>query len=457
MIQNKGELPLWGMRLMGLSDKTADKIGRFGTGLKESIALLARLGLQPIIFSGELRMDFKVELLDGQEEICFKLSEERGRFAADIWHGLGIHPNLGKHDWDDPWMIFREVVCNALDESGADDLFHDVCYHEPEGVAGSTRFYIPATEVIMTAYGTIEDKLLPLGPYQVANEVEGAGRAIENRKDSKMQVFHRGVWIQAHDRDSLFDYEIDDLKLNESRSADWHTINNEVARLVAHYTQPQAQLLLNEMITVKNDRLYECDVLQSASYYTTLNKQAWLDAFFTLFGDKAVLTDTSQFLYEKLRAIDRDPVVVSHSGLMALLKSAGVTTVDQVLTRQQRKWQDINKPAGDSQEIFDRVWARLNFAKLTYGAEKPELHVFTEQPGKTSITFGAYTDGIVYINAAVIGSITERRAYIEELAHHISESSDETREFQTFLLEIADHFMFGKVKETVPPEDEDIE
>ncbi|KKM64362.1 hypothetical protein LCGC14_1502220, partial [marine sediment metagenome] len=68
LIQNSGELPIWGLRLMGFSDKTADKIGRFGTGLKESIALLARLGLQPIIFSGELRVDFKVQLLDEQEE-----------------------------------------------------------------------------------------------------------------------------------------------------------------------------------------------------------------------------------------------------------------------------------------------------------------------------------------------------------------------------------------------------
>lgn len=444
MIQNKGELPLWGMRLMGLSDKTADKIGRFGTGLKESIALLARLGLQPIIFSGELRIDFKVELLDGQEEICFKLSEDRGRFPADIWHGLGIHPNLGKHDWDDPWMIFREVVCNALDESGIDDLFHDICYHEPEGVAGATRVYIPATEAIIAAYATIEDKLLPLGLYHVENEAGGIGRAIKNRKAKQLQVFHRGVWIQAHERPSLFDYEIDDLKLNESRSADWHTINSQVARLVAIYTQPQAQALLHEIINLKNTDLYERDVLQQASYYTDLNKQTWRDAFYALFGDKAVLTDDNQFLYEKLRSIGKDPIIVTHSGLTALLRSVDVATPDKVLTREQRKWEGIKEPAGASIDLFDKVWARLDFAGLTFGAEKPELHVFTEQPGKSSITFGAYAENKVYINEACLGSVTERRAYIEELAHHISEASDETREFQTFLLEIADHFMFGR-------------
>ncbi len=443
MIQNKGEVPIWGIRLMGFSPKTADKIGRFGTGLKESIALLARMGLQPIIFSGKLRMDFQVELLDGQEEICFKLSDGRGRFAPDVWHGLGIHPNLGRHDWDDPWMIFREVVCNALDESGTEDLFHDICYHEPEGVAGATRFYIPATGEIIKAYDTIEDKLLPLGKYEVETEMAGTGRAIKNRKKKQLQVFHRGVWIQDHKRKSLFDYELDDLKLNESRSADWYTVNSEVARLAAHFTTSQAQALLQAMIREKQDDLYEADVLQSASYYVELDGQSWTNAFHALFGEKAVLTDDNRFLYEKLRAAGKDPVVVTHSGLTALLKAAGVPTVDRVLTREQRDWQTLSEPTENSQKVFDRVWQTLGEAGLHYGAKKPELRIFEEQPGKVCITFGAYTDGRVCINQSIVGSKKERQACLEELAHHISEASDETREFQAFLLEIADHFMFG--------------
>lgn len=442
MIQNKGEVPIWGIRLMGFSDKTADKIGRFGTGLKESIALLARLGLQPIIFSGEMRMDFKVELMDGQEEICFRLSEERGRFAADEWHGLGIHPNLGRHDWNDPWMIFREVVCNALDESGTENLFHDVCYHEPKGVAGATRFYIPASEEIMTAYETIEDKLLPLSKYEVETEITGTGRAIKNRRKAKLQVFHRGVWIQENTQESLFDYEIDDLKLNESRSADWHLVNGEVARLVANFSQPQAQMLLQTVIRDKKTDLFEVGVLQNASYYVELDTQAWTNAFYALFGENAVLTDTSEFLYEKLKNIGKDPVVVTHPGMTALLRAAGVPTVDRVLTREQKNWESITDPPEATQALFDGVWDRLNSAGMTFGAEKPELRLFVEQPGKVTTTLGSYVNGKVYINESIVGSKKERQAILEELAHHISESSDETREFQTFLLELADHFMF---------------
>ena len=137
LIQNPGELPIWGMRLLGLSNKNEDQIGKFGTGLKESIALLARMGQFPIIFSGTNRIDFSIqEFDDDQQEISFKMSEYRARFAAGMWHGLGIHPNFGQADWDDSWMVFRELVCNSLDEGGVEGLYHDVVSVDPEGVAG---------------------------------------------------------------------------------------------------------------------------------------------------------------------------------------------------------------------------------------------------------------------------------------------------------------------------------
>lgn len=442
MIQNPGELPIWGIRLMGCCEKTAQQIGQFGTGLKESLALLARLGLQPIIFCGELRVDFKVELMDTQEEICFKLSEARGRFEAGIWHGLGIHPNLGKHDWDDPWMIFREIVCNALDEGSVDDLYHDIVYHEPEGKPGATRFYIPATKEMVTAYGTIENKLLPLGKVEIVSQATGIGKALAKRKDKPLQAFHRGVWIQAHTDESLFDYELDDLKLNESRSADWYVVNREIGILVARYTQAQAQILLHAILTDNRNDLYELDVLSTASYYVGESKEAWRDAWKTMFGDNAVMTDNSEYYYNKLKQVGRDPIVVCHSGLIQLLKSAGIPTVDKVLTEEERRWDSVEEPSAEATATFERVWKKLEKSGLTHNAEKPKLQTFTELPGRSEVTFGSYTDGTCFINKACIGSAQERRACIEEIGHHVSKATDICREFQNWLLEALDCFMF---------------
>lgn len=446
LIQNKGELPLWGMRLMGLSDKDESQIGRFGTGLKESIALLSRMGLidKFAIFSGTLRIGFSVQEMDGQQEICFTLSEDRGRFTAGTWHGLSIHPNLGKADWDDPWMLFREIICNALDEGGKDDLYHDVISTEPEGKPGATRVYVPVTLEILEAYSTIYRKLLPLGKYEVAHSVVGYGKAIKKRSESNLQIFHRGVWIQEKMKnESLFDYEIDNIKLNESRSADWYGVNNSVGVLVANYNVEQAKELLVAVLMERKD-IFEREMLQHASYYVDSKQTTWSNAFYTLYGENAVITDDSKFYYEQLSRLGKNPVIVTHSGLSALLKAAGVPTAASVLTREQQEWEETGEPTTETRTLFDKVWSLFERAELTRGVEKPNLKMFRERPGKSEVCFGAYYSGVCYVNEACVGSEHERWACIEEIAHHISRANDRSEELQHFLVECLDTFIFGR-------------
>lgn len=442
LIQNKGELPLWGMRLLGLSNKNEDQIGQFGTGLKEAIALLARNGLFPIIYSGLLRMDFSVQELDGQEEICFRLSEQRDRFTGGDWHGLGVHPNFGKADWDNPWMIFREIICNALDASGKENLYHDVTSLDPEGHPGATRVYVPAIPEMLEAYGSIYHRLLPLSTYTTEQVAPDIGRAISKRKQKNLQVFYKGIWIQEAEEASLFDYEIHHLKLNESRSADWYNVNNAISRMIAFFSVKQAQSLLTTVL--KDEReIYETSILPNAAYYIDKDANNWREAFFSLFGDNAVLTDNSKFFYDKLIQMGKNPVVVT-GGLYSLLQNAGVPTAGTTLSREQMEWQDVTEPTTKAQEVFDTVWHRLTEAGLTRGASKPPLRLFTERLGKTVVTFGQYYGGTCYINIACCGSKHERWACIGEILHHVTQANDGSMELQHFLLEAIDTFMTEK-------------
>ena len=95
-------------RLMGISVKEEDSIGLFGTGLKYAIATILRLGDSIEIESngetfkfGKTKTDFRGEELDvvtcNGEELAFTTS-------------------LGKL-WE-PWMAYRELFSNALDEGG---------------------------------------------------------------------------------------------------------------------------------------------------------------------------------------------------------------------------------------------------------------------------------------------------------------------------------------------------
>lgn len=439
LIQNKGEVPLWGIRLLGRSDKDESKIGQFGTGLKETLALLARYDRLPIVFAGTNRLDFSIQTIDGQAELCFMQSEGTDRFPADCWHGLGISPQYGQKDWQDRWMAFRELFCNAQDAEG---LFHDVVSGEPTGVAGATRIYLPVDPQMLTAYTACYDRLLFLQQRDTVQMVSSVGRAMPKRRpDEKIQIYHRGVWIQEGKIRSLFDYELDDLHLNECRTADWWSVNWELGRIVAGFSREQAA----KVIAARNDTepVYEMTVLERAKDIVS-DDEDWREAWESLYGEKAVATTADGHLYERLKAAGWVPIVVTNQNLFDLLKRAGVRTVVDVLSEQDQTYEWVHPPELGTQTIFDGIWQALESRGLSRGKPKPSVLVFKERPGSTETTLGSYDDGVCYINEAVVGSQQERWACVEELAHHISGSPDCSRALQLFYDQVVAEILYGK-------------
>ncbi len=450
LIQNEGELPMWGLRLLGLSEKSKDQIGQFGTGLKESIALLSRMDICPVIFSGTMRIEFSTQQLGGKSELCFRLSEDRDQFDMDKWHGLGMHPNFGHRDWNDPWMVFREILCNALDEGGKEGLHHDVVTQELEGVAGSTRVYIPVTPDILTAYASVHDKLLALSTYEIEMGLDNVGRALKKRKLPGLQIFHRGVWVQNSKKDSLYDYELDNLDLNESRSADWYFVNNRIARIIAEFTFRQAKTLLKTMLIDSKTDIYEAEVLHAAASQASVSiSEPFVEAFFDMYGDKAVVTDNDKFYYERLDQRGHKPVIVTHSGLLELLKAAGVPGPIDVLSRDDRSYSNLVEASQGMKDVFNGVWGMFEKHELTEGKPKPGLVAFIPKNDTSSVVYGEYRSGICYINAEHSGSHWEVLACIEEIAHHVSGAHDYSAEFQMFLLKLAATFGGWSVVETL--------
>jgi hypothetical protein len=200
--------------------------------------------------------------------------------------------------------------------------------------------------------------------------------------------------------------------------------------------------LLETFLKEKQTDIYEQELLQNASYYVHEFRENWKRAFFGIFGSKAVLTDDSKHYWDKLTAQGRNPVVVIHSGLMSLLKAAGIPCASMILTKEQSQWESAKDPTEEVQAIFDQVWERMTVAGLTRSASKPSVRIFKELPGKSEIQFGAYMDGVCYVNEACVGSRQERYAHLEEIAHHVTGADDESKELQNYLLESLDHFMF---------------
>jgi hypothetical protein len=118
--QNPGLIDPLCITTMGVSVKeTENPIGFFGTGLKYAIAATLRLGGQITIWRGQEPMSFHLSprTIRGKE---FQLIEMRTIGEADISARnilpLAFTTEYGKA-WE-PWMILRELRCNALDEEG---------------------------------------------------------------------------------------------------------------------------------------------------------------------------------------------------------------------------------------------------------------------------------------------------------------------------------------------------
>lgn len=108
IFRNNGLIDLTAVRTLGVSVKEEGAIGYFGTGLKFAIATILRGGGTVSIHRGKREhrfgtadkivrdKPFQVVTMDGAE--------------------LGFTTSLGR-DWQ-PWMAFRELACNAIDEGG---------------------------------------------------------------------------------------------------------------------------------------------------------------------------------------------------------------------------------------------------------------------------------------------------------------------------------------------------
>lgn len=207
-IQNAGELDIRLVALMGGTTKKNDryKIGRFGTGLKYTIAFLFRNNLSFKIFSGENPVDVSLEIENINNDVFEIICINK--------HRTSITTNMGL-EWS-AWMILRELWCNALDEgSHSREIEYSDEPADLTGESGKTTFYIQIND-------EINNVLENWGNYFIQNQdpmFQNDSYAIyENDDIGHLKLYKQGVLIyQNPDQKSLFRYDIKKAEINELR------------------------------------------------------------------------------------------------------------------------------------------------------------------------------------------------------------------------------------------------
>lgn len=215
---NQGELDIRLVTLMGANVKpsaTPDgSIGRFGTGLKYSIATWLRNKCEVTIWSGVKRYDFEQEeeVIRGETFHRVVMIENRV-----VRHSLGFTTSLGKH-WL-PWMAYREMWSNAKDEGG--ERFAVAA--EGGGEAGATVIFVRG-EAALQAHASRSEWLFDgcnrhlLYQSNLLDIAEGTSRA----------VYYQGIKVYdiPDGKHSHYTYNLKGkLTLTEDRTAEqWNVL-----------------------------------------------------------------------------------------------------------------------------------------------------------------------------------------------------------------------------------------
>lgn len=201
-IQNNGELDIRLVALMGGTTKAKDefKIGQWGSGLKYTLAYLLKNNMDFKIFIGnkEVKITTENEIIRDEtfEIICIdgKRTSITTQMGGEVWL---------------PWMIVRELWCNALDEGGELKEVTETTI----GDNGKTTFYIQLTKEIKDVVDNFNDYFIhnqtPLSENDT-HKIYAGGNAL--------RLYKQGVLIhEDKSKKSLFSYDIRNADINELR------------------------------------------------------------------------------------------------------------------------------------------------------------------------------------------------------------------------------------------------
>ncbi len=474
-IENPGQAPIEGFTVLGVSlastSNNVGVIGQFGSGNKHAVAVLLRNDLSPIVYAGTLKMEFSTRpqiVTDGVASkefgrvvVKFGGTDPNTGTSRSSTEDLGFVLNYGEKDWTDVALALREFVSNSIDRSIRETgdwsgvKIEVVGESQVRAKAGFTRVYIPLTPEVLTFFNDLPKWFLHFSEPHLLDKaiLPKNNRNLGERKAAV--IYRRGVRVrefEASDTESLFDYNLDNLRLDESRQAnDWEVRNAAGKALASSDKQILAVLFDRLLNSDKPAWEFSFDSFSMQPSYgdsadvVAQRRKNWSEAFIQVAGDDGVLT--AKGTVNQLERKGYIPIVASEN-LVSAAGMYGVQTSASVLSADELSGRELSDPTPDAQAAVNFVWNLLEQIGLTNDKEKPTTKVFTSILDGGVQLNGYYRSGTVYLHEDLGGTasivagteaLSDRlvKVALEEVVHHITQATDNSRDFQNFLLDVA--------------------
>lgn len=416
-------------------------IGQFGSGFKYSVSLLLRNSLDFRLFVGKDGFTFEVDERTSKDVVgrAITINEVVMKQVAGSSRkrrNMGFDMGFGALDWDNVGMACREFISNAADasmlvnsnyEGVVVELVED---NQVRAKDGFTRIFIQANDEIRRYFNNLNNNFLIFSNPNPPTIIRKGGV-------SPLKIYRKGVLVGEFEQQSIFNYNIDELTLRESRTIEYSEACEAAARTLKYTDEMYLQLYL-EAVRDKTT-CFETSLHPGYFRFWSYDKPnpAWTTAFRRVFGDSIVC--------------DNDYVadVVKRKGLRAAridarytssFQSAGIKVAEDVLDTYEIAGREKFSLTSDQLSYCNRVWEVLVGLGVTNGKPFPNVEGFHDLMNAESSLHGYWDDArkVIGINKNVVdsGGYFFITTFVEEVAHYVTGSGDNTRDFQEYAFNI---------------------
>lgn len=299
IFENPGEIDVTAITTFGVSVKENENpIGYFGTGLKYAIAILLREGCKITIRAGSDDYEFGIQtdLVRGKSFDFVTMAANGGDPAK-----VGFTTDVGKN-WK-LWQAYRELYCNARDESG--DAYRSL--EAPDPMPNGTQILVTGERFELIH--------IERWKYFTDGEPDYEFGGIQIQRKASTAYFFRGVRVLDLPRGAMLTYnDTQSLELTEDRSAKdgWWGVHHRMISAIKQSTDGQ---LLRDVLTAPEGLLEHAFdfhgwgappsdqflrtvgelVREDAKHLNETAKRVWKDDQPTVFNPiETVLTDVQQ-------------------------------------------------------------------------------------------------------------------------------------------------------------------
>lgn len=402
---NKGEVPVNAFKLLGASSKRGDdsKIGYFGTGLKYALAVLLREDIDFKIYSGTKEVVIgtrKTKFLD-QTVTVITVNGEKTSITIEA----GI-------DWE-TWFAIREIYSNNVDENGQMKLNTEI---KPE--EGYTKIYVQLSDKMQDLTNNWSEYF---SNNRTVISAKDGYEVLQKTDNESLVVFRKGIRAYTSRTESLFDYNITKLKINESRVAE---------------RDYEARQRCAEALAL-------CDNFQAIEHFAHSNKEViekqtefWTYLFDETFGQ------FSETWFEVFK--DKRIVPQEYAGFYGVT-SGTVILPEKLCKHLYKQFKDKLQIMGATKEAYmvvseDVAFLQPHMTKLAtvgfdYPLDKVKIAKFKDEG-----ILGMADNGTILLSEKVNTPAHKQDILpilFEEIAHTKSGYSDHTREFQDYIIKLA--------------------